>query len=115
MTFFERQHVARRNSRLILVLFVAAIVAIVLAMDLVAVMGWYLTRMYVDAPLRAAPRWLHVLAIGGTVAIILAASVKKSLEMHAGGGMAVARMMGARQIVPLNAAPLERRLLNIVE
>ncbi|MGE5616193.1 MAG: M48 family metalloprotease [Bacillota bacterium] len=115
MTFFERQHVARRNSRLILVLFALAVVAIVLAMDLVAVVAWYFTRLYVDAPPRHTPGWLHAFAIGGTILVIVAASVKKSLELHEGGGMAIARMMGGRQIVPLNAAPLERRLLNIVE
>src|SRR5260221_7030298 len=115
MNFFERQERARRNSRLIVVLFVVAMVCIVLAMDLAATIIWYFTRLYVDRPLQGPPRWLHIAVMGGTVTVILLASIRKSIEMQAGGGIAVARMMDARQIVPVNAALLERRLLNFVQ
>jgi Zn-dependent protease with chaperone function len=46
---------------------------------------------------------------------MLFASLRKTLQVHRGGGMAVARMLGARQVVPVNATPLEKRLLNTVQ
>jgi Zn-dependent protease with chaperone function len=115
MNFFERQERARRKSRLIVVLFVVAMVCIVLAMDLATTIIWYFTRLYVDRPLQGPPRWLHIVVMGATVTVILVASIRKSIEMQAGGGIAVARMMDARQIVPVNATLLERRLLNVVQ
>ena len=115
MNFFERQDVARRNSRLLLVLFALAIVVIVAALDLAAVVIWYFCQLFIDRALHHPPAWLHYAVIGGAVATILVVSLRKTLEVYRGGGLAVARMMGARQIVPMTAPPLERRLVNIVQ
>ncbi|HUQ29535.1 MAG TPA: M48 family metalloprotease [Usitatibacter sp.] len=115
MNFFERQVVARRNSRMLLVLFVAAIVVIVAALDVAASIVWYFCQMFIDRPLQSVPKWLHIAVIGSALATILVTSLRKTLEVHRGGGLAVARMLDGRQIVPLKASPLERRLLNIVQ
>jgi Zn-dependent protease with chaperone function len=115
MNFFERQVAARRNSRILVLLFIAAMACIVAALDFAASGIWYFTRMYVDQPLQAVPRWLHYSVIGGAAATILFVSLRKTLEVYRGGGLAVARMMGARQVVPLKAPLIERRLLNIVQ
>ena len=114
MNFFERQDTARRNSRLLVVLFILAVASIVAAMDLAATVIWYLVQLYVDRPLQGPPRWLHVGVIGGTLALILAVSIRKTLEVRAGGGVAIARMLDARQVVPVKATLAERRLLNVV-
>ena len=115
MNFFERQHVARRNSRLLLVLFVVAVVVIVAALDLAASLLWYFCQLFIDRPLQGVPKWLHYGVIGGATGTILFMSLRKTLEVYSGGGLAVARMMGARQVVPMTAPPLERRLVNIVQ
>jgi Zn-dependent protease with chaperone function len=115
VNFFQRQEVARRNSRLLLVLFAAAVVAIVAALDLAASAIWYFCQLFIDRPLQHVPRALHYAVVGGAVATILVASLRKTLEVHRGGGLAIARMMDARQVVPLRASPAERRLLNIVQ
>ena len=115
MNFFERQHVARRNSRLLLVLFVVAMVVIVAALDLAASLIWYFCQLFIDRPLQGVPKWLHYGVIGGATGTILFMSLRKTLEVYGGGGLAVARMMGARQVVPMTAPPLERRLVNIVQ
>ena len=114
MNFFERQDVARRNSRLLMVLFVLATTCIVLAMDLAVITIWYGSQFFYDSSMLAMPWWLHALVIGATAALILGVSLRKSIEMRAGGGVAVARMMDARQVIPLKANPMERRLLNVV-
>ena len=115
MNFFQRQEVARRNSRLLLVLFAAAVVAIVAALDVAASAIWYFCQLFIDRPLRHVPKALHYGVIGAAVATILFMSLRKTLEVHRGGGLAIARMMGGRQVVPLRATPAERRLLNIVQ
>ena len=115
MTFFERQDIARRRSRWLVALFVVAVTCIVVPMDLVAVGLWYVLGAYATGRLNPVPGWFHLLVIGGTAGLIVAISVRKLLEVMRGGGMAIARMMDARQIVPVNATPMERRLLNVVQ
>jgi len=118
-TFFEQQHLARRNTRVMVILFVLATVAVILAVDLVA------ATIYVwsaagprDATLgqhyAAVPRSLYAWASLGTGLVIFAVSAFSGARLG-GGGAAVARMVGARRIEPGTRDPLERRLLNIVE
>ena len=114
MNFFERQDTARRKSRLLVVLFVLAMAGIVAAMDLAATVIWYFVQLYVDRPLQGPPRWLHIGVIGSTLALILFTSVRKTLDVRSGGGVAIARMLDARQVVPVKASLAERRLLNVV-
>ena len=115
MNFFERQERANRNARLLLVLFLAALVLVVAALDLSAVVLWYFCQLFIDRPVHHPPRWLHYLVIAGATGTILAVSIRKTLEIYRGGGLAVAQMMGARQVVPMTAPPVEKRLANIVE
>ena len=115
MTFFERQDSARRRSRWLVALFLGAMLCMVAAMDIVAIVLWYVFQFSFATWLGPTPAWLHVLVIAGTVALIVAMSIRKLLEVHAGGGMAIAQMLDARQVVPVKATPLERRLLNIVQ
>ncbi len=117
MNFFERQQVARRNSRWLVVLFMLAVACIAFAVDVAARGAWVAFALYMENPSggSAMPGWLHGLALGGTATLILAVSVRKTMEMGAGGGIAVARMMDARQVVPLRATEKERQLLNVVE
>jgi Zn-dependent protease with chaperone function len=115
MNFFERQEQARCNSQLLLGLFLVALVLVVAALDLSAVILWYFLQLFIDRPLRHPPHWLHYLVTFGAAGTILAVSLHKTLDLYRGGGLAVARMMGARQVVPMTAPPLEKRLANIVE
>ena len=115
MNFFERQVVARRNSHLLLGLFLAGTLLVVAALDVGATVIWYFIQMFIDRPLQHPPKSLHFAVIGAAAATIVFTSIAKTLEVYRGGGLAVARMMGARQVVPMTASPLEKRLLNIVQ
>ena len=115
MSFYADQDRARRNSRLLVLVFVLAIVCIVAAMDLAAMGLWLFVHMYMDTTSFRPPRSLHWITIGGTLAVVAFISIRKTLQVHSGGGMEVARMMGARQVVPVKASPLEHRLLNVVQ
>ena len=100
-------------------LFVLATIAVILAVDLVA------ATLYVwsasgprDASLAehyaAVPRALYGWASLGTALVIFAVSAFNVARLG-GRGAAVAEMVGARHIEPGTRDQLERRLLNIVE
>src|SRR5262245_7335293 len=100
MGFFERQDVARRNSRLLLFLFFVATAVIIGLMDGVAMLLWYFTQLFTGREVEHMPWFLHAAVIGGVAGGIFFISIRKTLELRAGGGPAVAQMVNARAIVP---------------
>ncbi|HET7403453.1 MAG TPA: hypothetical protein VFJ62_16775, partial [Usitatibacter sp.] len=76
MNFFERQEAGRRNSRVLLALFAAAIVGTVVSVDLIASVAWLVSRAWhghrlVGSPtfmgkLAHVPFGIHLAAAGGT-------------------------------------------------
>jgi Zn-dependent protease with chaperone function len=113
--FFERQDEAKRRSAWLLLLFLAAMVMVVAALDLAAVFLWYFAQLFIDRPVHHPPTWLHYFVIGSASGTMILVSVRKAMHIWSGGGMAVARLVDARQVVPLKASRPEHRLLNIVQ
>jgi Zn-dependent protease with chaperone function len=122
-TFFEHQSLARRNSKVMVVLFLLAVIAVVLAVDLVlAILYAWHADVYAPAGrkpsfaamLGAVPGYVYFLGALATAALILAVSFINTLRL-AEGGAAVAKMIGARRVAPDTADALERRLRNVVE
>ena len=121
-TFFENQHLARRNTKVLVLMYALAVVGVVVAVDLVLA-GTYATN-FVNAPpgkaltlaarVRAVPPSLYAWGALGTAAVILVVSAWHVLQL-ASGGKAVAEMVGARRVPPDTGDPLERRLVNVVE
>jgi Zn-dependent protease with chaperone function len=107
-TFFEHQSLARRNSRVMVVLFLLAVAAVIAAVDVALGAIWLWTT--------AAPATTGVYVAGAlvTAGIIFIVSLFNVARLGAGGA-AVARMVGARPVAPSTADPLERRLRNVVE
>ena len=110
MTFFEHQAAARRNTRVMVVLFLLAVVAVVLAVDLVVGAVWLWANDAQSVP----PPAIYVLGALGTAALIFIVSAVNVLRLSRGGA-AVAKMVGARAVGPDTTDPLERRLRNVVE
>lgn len=118
MNFFERQAEARRLSRRLILLFAAAVLTIVVAVDAVVVV---LIAMFANgaeqrfAPLQASDH-LNAIAVTSVVvlAVIAIASAYKTRGLSAGGG-AVAKSMGGVRVSPTTTDPQHKRLLNIVE
>ncbi|HEU4925258.1 MAG TPA: M48 family metallopeptidase, partial [Burkholderiales bacterium] len=108
MNFFEHQRLARRNSRIMVLLFAAAVLAVVVAVDIV------LGALYAWSAGEAAPAAVYVAGAAATAALILCVSLFNVARL-AEGGVAVARMIGARRVTPGTTDPLERRLCNVVE
>src|SRR5260221_8727959 len=118
MNFFEQQHRARLRTWLMLLLFVLAVAAIVAAFDLVCaiVYIWLFDAqtLYSSSLLQQVPRSVY---LWSTLATLLVIGWGTGLRLYqlSGGGVAVADLIGARQLTRDTGEPAERRLLNVVE
>ncbi len=108
MNFFEHQEAARRLSRRLVVLFALAVVAIVIAVNLVA------TFVYLGVFSPPLPRGFYLTNTLVTLLMIGAGTWWETARLAA-GGEAVAQMIGARRVDPSTRDLLERRLVNVVE
>ncbi len=114
MDFFEGQDRARRNTKWLVLYFVAAVVCIVLGIYLVFA-GIFLRGQFE----KSGPEgfWHPQLFLGvtaGTCLVVLFGSLFKMAELRR-GGPAVAEMLGGRRIPPNTDDLDERKLLNVVE
>ena len=116
MNFFEQQEAARRSTRRLVVLFLLAVAAIVVAVNIVSALAFIgLSANPASAGLRlAAPASFYTVVTLATLALIAGGSMVQSMRL-AGGGAALARMMGARPVSRASTELAERRLLNVVE
>jgi Zn-dependent protease with chaperone function/uncharacterized tellurite resistance protein B-like protein len=123
-SFFENQQLARRNTRLLVLMYLLAVAGVIVAVDLVLAGAWiyaYGAVSPVQAPspglftlLRLVPAKVYALGALGTALVIFAVS-GWNIARLGGGGKAVAHMVGARRVSSDTRDPLERRLMNVVE
>ncbi|MBE0627953.1 MAG: M48 family metallopeptidase [Burkholderiales bacterium] len=116
MNFFEQQDAARRRTVRLVVLFLLAVAAIVLAVNIVAALVFVgVSAETASGSLRIkAPASFYATVTMATLALITGGSLVQILRL-ADGGAAVARMLGARPVSRSSTDPAERRLLNVVE
>ncbi|HEU4622209.1 MAG TPA: M48 family metalloprotease, partial [Burkholderiaceae bacterium] len=109
MNFFEHQHLARRNTRRLSVLFALAVIAMVLSVNVVALWLWrWCTAGSPLPPYFIATNTVVVLGL------VLGGTLLETWRLRA-GGEEVARMVGARLVARDTTHEAERRLINIVE
>ncbi len=121
MDFFEHQEVARRRTGRLVVYFILAVIAIVVAIYFVVLIA--LTFISGDSNRSGGPNpfmetpWHPVLFVWvavATVSVIFLGSLYKTSQLSS-GGESVALMLGGRLIDSQTRALDERRLLNVVE
>jgi Zn-dependent protease with chaperone function len=118
MDFFEQQHRARRNTGWILLAFLFAAAAIALSINVV---GGYIYLVATERPLlpvgqalALVPHSAYVITTLVVLGVILGGTLVRVHELS-DGGVAVAGMVGARQIARDTGNLEEKRLLNVVE
>ena len=116
--FFQHQDVARRKTGLLVVLFILAVIAIVIAVNLVFAAAFFGVVEYNAAESgvrgKGLDPMLFVWVSLGTIGVIVAGSIYKTSEI-ASGGETVALMLGGRLLNQQTRDRAERRLLNVVE
>ena len=117
MDFFAQQDTARRHTTRLVFLFLLAVLAIVLSVNLVSAIAYKLAAADA-APAHGkavgVPAALYLFVTVGTLAIIGIGGVVQMIGM-ASGGPAVAKMLGARPVSSATRDLNERRLINVVE
>jgi Zn-dependent protease with chaperone function len=120
MDFFARQAATRRRSRWMVFLFIVAVAAIVLAIDLVAVTtvailsvkdGGLLATQDLSLSRYPLVVLLTSVVVLGTIGI---SSLVRTVSLAAGGGR-IAEQLGATRVGADTDDPLRRRLRNVVE
>ena len=118
MNFFESQDRVRRNTTLLVVLFVLAVVALIIMTNvLIMIVFGFIDgqKLRDDETLIRQMDWQTFVAVGaGVSVVVLAGSVYKIMALSAGGKV-VAESLGG-QLIPRNTQDLkQRKLLNVVE
>jgi Zn-dependent protease with chaperone function len=114
MNFFQHQEHARRQSRVLVILFALAVVAIVVAVNLAAALVWSWTKTGYVLGMHDYPRGFFATNTLITLALIAGGTLIEMFNLRDGGD-AVARMAGGRPVSPSTTDLQERRLLNVVE
>ncbi len=119
MNFFAQQDHARRQTRWLVVLFILAVLAIVVAVDFALLFAFGLSGTDQGTTIFSAQGIYSSLPllIGGGVAtasVIGLASLFKTASLRGGGGK-VARDLGGTLVDADSRDPLRRRLRNVVE
>ena len=113
-SFFENQDRARRNTKILVLLYALAVAGVIIAVDVVLAVlyAFNVDTGRPDAP--PVPASLLVWGAFGTALVIFAVSAWNVLKLSS-GGKAVAELVGARRVEPGTQDLLERRLVNVVE
>ncbi|MGN6644372.1 MAG: M48 family metallopeptidase [Verrucomicrobiota bacterium] len=122
MDFFDRQDRAHRNTKRLVIYFMAGVAALIVAIYLAVVLIMGVTggerhHYAYDAPAVHVGLWnarVFASVALGTLAVILIGSLSKTMELSQGGS-AVAEMLGGRLLNSNTTDPDERKLLNVVE
>lgn len=123
--FFQRQDTARRNSAVLVGLFLLAVTGIVLITFFAVVFATSaakqsqqpdgygrteLSRSELPDPVTAG-----AIAAAAALAVIAGGTLFKVVELRSGGGKSVAESVGGQQLRPNHGGHVEQRLLNVVE
>lgn len=115
--FFAQQDLARRNTRILVVLFTLAVLLLLLLTNIIAL----LSLGFVDASLITDSWQWHNLPwhLVSLVSLVVIAAVGIAVlykwQQLKAGGKVVAQALGGVRLTPDSTDPLQRRLLNVVE
>lgn len=114
MNFFEHQDQANRNTRQLVILFVAAVAILIGLTDLLVVVLFSTLDSDSGLSFFNVPPMVHLLVSLGVAAVVLSACVYKFLQLRT-GGYSVANALGATPMSLSTDDLKERQLLNVVE
>ncbi len=114
MNFFEQQDQARRLTRRLILLFILAVIAIVIAVNVTMALIWIAANGGDGYDRDIYPRGFFFANTFITLALIGVGTLVETWNLREGGD-AVAKMAGGRLVSTATRDLQERRLLNVVE
>ncbi len=118
--FFAQQEQAKRNTAILVIMFICAVILIILSVYLAVTVGLFLTQIFMAQQtgwfIREfwdMDRFLWITGI--TIILVASGSFYRTHQLKRGGGVAVAQMLAAEPVPSNSADALLSRLLNIVE
>ena len=117
MDFFREQDIARRNTRLLTILFIVAVLVLI-AITNVLFVGLILVESGEAGAASLTTdlvSWQQFFAVGGVITLVIGAVVLVNWINFARGGSQIAAALGGRLVHPGSDDPLERRAANIVQ
>jgi len=121
MDFFGQQDRARKQTRIMLFYFFLALFFTILLVYFIPLVVEYFygqSKQPEDFSLPPFSWWqpqFFLIAVGGTLMVVVGGTLFKMLQLKNGGGESVAVMLGGRQVYPETSEFFEKRLFNIVE
>jgi len=127
MDFFGQQDRARKQTRIMLFYFFLALFFTILLVYFIPVVVEYFYYQSKEPQLLESAQYdllppfswwqpqFFLIAVGGTLMVVLGGTLFKMFQLRSGGGESVALALGGRQIYPETSDFFEKRLLNIVE
>jgi Zn-dependent protease with chaperone function len=114
--FFREQDVARRNTRLLTLLFMMAVVTLIILTNLLFLgLLWAESDSYSPSDIIRVLDWPLFFAVGGVISLVIGVVVLVNWLNFSRGGSQVAAALGGTLVQPGTDKPLERRALNIVQ
>lgn len=115
--FFAQQDLARRNTRILVVLFTLAVLLLLLLTNIIALVSLgFIDPSFLSSSLHWQTLPWHLV---GWVSIAVLAAVTLAVlfkwQQLKAGGKVVAESLGGIRLLPDSQDPLQRRLLNVVE
>ena len=115
--FFAQQDLARRNTRILVVLFTLAVLLLLLLTNIIALVSLgFIDPSFLSSSLDWQTLPWHLV---GWVSIAVLAAVTIAVlfkwQQLRAGGKVVAESLGGIRLLPDSQDPLQRRLLNVVE
>src|SRR4030067_2516737 len=118
MNFFESEDLVRKNTSLLVVLFVLAVVALIIMTNVLVmiVFGFIDSEQLREGEtLIRQMDWQTFVAVGAGVSVVVFAGSLYKIVALSAGGKVVAESLGG-QLIPRNTQDLnQRKLLNVVE
>ncbi len=115
MDFFEAQDESRRNTKLLVIFFVLAVLSIVLLTNLLLFAVWQFSDTARMAQSPFSYSWETILTVSVVVVAFIGLGSLYRIWSLSGGGESVAGMMGGKLVVDHGGDLRLRRLLNVVE
>ncbi len=113
MKFFEQQDRARRQTKKLVALFILAVAAIVVAVNVTMALLWSWLQGHAQG-IQGYPHYFFLTNTLATLMLILGGMLVEFFNLREGGD-AVARMAGGRLLATDTRDAYERRLINVVE